>query len=88
VRLPSVRDGGAIRPGRTPSRRHHGGSGIDGQLGHVTLEASRTAYLSFFAEIGDRSALVVMDTVLCGLITLWAKPNESSLRLAETAVEV
>jgi hypothetical protein len=88
VRLPCVRDSGAIRPGRTPSRRHHGGSGIDGQLGYVTFEASRTANRSFFAEFGDRSALVVVDTVLCGLITIWAKPNESSLCLAEVAVEV
>jgi hypothetical protein len=42
-----------------------------GRFGYVTLEASRAANRSFFAELGDRSALVVMDTVLCGLITIW-----------------
>jgi hypothetical protein len=77
-----------MKAGDSPRSHRIGGSGIDGQLGYVTLEASRAANRSFFAEPGDRSALVVMDTVLCGLITIWAKPNESSLCLAEVAVEV
>ena len=77
--VPSDRgDPRARRRGLAPVSRDHGGSGIDGQFGYLTLEASRTANWSFFAELGDRSALVVMDTVLCGLITIWTKLNESS----------
>jgi hypothetical protein len=61
---------------------------VDAGAAHILVAFEiRTANRSFFANLGDRSALVVMDTVLCGLITIWAKPNESSLCLAEVAVE-